>query len=220
MALSTAQKLKIKAGETILCLNAPADFKQKLSPLPENVLVTGDKRKKYHQIHWFVLNKAAFDKELENVLNLVNQQIVCWIYYPKGSSKLQTDLTRDKGWDNLLKHENTLTWLSLISFDETWSAFGCRRKNADDTINQATPKQREIEQYINATTKTITPPQDLLDLLNKNKSAATFFNTLSFTNKKEYVEWIVTAKKAETRYERLNETIKRLQLQWKNPRNI
>ena len=57
-------------------------------------------------------------------------------------------------------------------------------------------------------------------LLNKNKSAATFFNTLSFTNKKEYVEWIVTAKKAETRNERLNETIKRLQLQWKNPRNI
>jgi hypothetical protein len=47
-----------------------------------------------------------------------------WISYPKGSSKMQTDLTRDKGWEPL---EGTdLMWLSLVSVDDTWSAFGLR----------------------------------------------------------------------------------------------
>ena len=47
-----------------------------------------------------------------------------WISYPKGSSKLQTDLTRDKGWEPL--EGSDLMWLSLVSVDDTWSAFGLR----------------------------------------------------------------------------------------------
>ena len=47
-----------------------------------------------------------------------------WICYPKGSSKIQTDLTRDKGWQPL--DGSDLMWLSLVSIDETWSAFGLR----------------------------------------------------------------------------------------------
>jgi uncharacterized protein YdeI (YjbR/CyaY-like superfamily) len=63
-------------------------------------------------------------------------------------------------------------------------------------------------------------PDDLSSVLKKNKKASAFFNTLSFTNKKEYIEWIVTAKREETRKERVNGTIDRLNKSWKNPRNI
>jgi len=42
------------------------------------------------------------EKELKKVLRLVKDDVVCWIFYPKGSSKIQTDLTRDKGWEELL----------------------------------------------------------------------------------------------------------------------
>ena len=49
---------------------------------------------------------------------------LAWISYPKGSSKLQTDLTRDKGWEPL--EGGDLMWLSLVSIDDTWSAFGLR----------------------------------------------------------------------------------------------
>jgi hypothetical protein len=31
---------------------------------------------------------------------------------------MQTDLTRDKGWDALMRHKE-LQWISLISFDAT-----------------------------------------------------------------------------------------------------
>ena len=47
-----------------------------------------------------------------------------WISYPKGSSKCQTDLTRDKGWEPLANGD--LMWLSLVSVDDVWSAFGLR----------------------------------------------------------------------------------------------
>ena len=87
------------------------------------------------------------EKELKKVLNLLKEEVICWIYYPKGSSAIQTDLTRDKGWESLLKHEN-LQWLSLISFDEVWSAFGMRLKKVKDEKKDAKLKERIVFQYL------------------------------------------------------------------------
>jgi hypothetical protein len=125
MQLSTAKKLKIKEGQTLLTVHAPADFENKLAPIPKAVTIS-TKAKAFDQVHWFVTNKAGMEKDLKKVLPMIKGEIVCWIYYPKSRSKIQTDLSRDKGWDELLK--NDLQWLSLISFDETWSAFGMRQK--------------------------------------------------------------------------------------------
>jgi hypothetical protein len=47
-----------------------------------------------------------------------------WVSFPKASSGIQTDLSRDKGWETL---EGTgLKWISLVSVDPTWSAFALR----------------------------------------------------------------------------------------------
>jgi hypothetical protein len=143
---------------------------------------------------------------------------VCWIYYPKGTSKIQTDLTRDKGWESLLKH-NHLQWISLISFNETWSSFGMRLKTEGDKKKKEIPKEREIFKYIDAEKKTINLPDDFSNALDKSKKEQAFFNTLSFTNKKEYVEWIVTAKREDTKASRVKESIERLGKGWKNPAN-
>jgi len=50
----------------------------------------------------------------------------------------------------------------------------------------------------------------------KHKKAAGFFDSLAFTHKREYVEWIVSAKKDETRQTRLRTTIEKLQAGKKN----
>jgi hypothetical protein len=218
MPSTIAQKLKIKESDTILTLNAPADFKKVLGPVPKGATIT-EKASGYQQVHWFVLSKAQMEKELGKVLKLVTDGILCWIYYPKGTSKIQTDLTRDKGWEALLKHKD-LQWINLISFNDTWSAFAFRRKTDSDKKKDATPKKREIFDYIDAEKKTVRLPDDLAAALKKNKKADTFYQSLSFSNKKEYVEWIILAKREETRTERVNGTIERLLKQWKNPRNI
>lgn len=218
MANSNIQKLKIKENYTLLAINAPADFKKNLEPIPPGLKITGN-AKNYQQVHWFVLNKKQMDDELNKVLPLVKQDVVCWIYYPKGSSGIQSNLTRDKGWENLLKHDE-LQWISLISFNEIWSTFGCRLKTDADKKNQSKPTQRAIFDYIDRQKKIVLLPDEFASVLKKNKKAEDFFNSLSFTNKKEYVEWIVTAKREETKTERIKGSIERLNKEWKNPRNI
>jgi hypothetical protein len=218
MATALSQKLKIKEGFTLLTINAPSGFQKTLAPLPAGVKISAS-AKNHNQIHWFVTNKAQMEKELDEVLKSIKDDVLCWIYYPKGTSKIQTDLTRDKGWDKLLKHDE-LQWLTLISFDDTWSAFAFRMKSADDKKKEAKPKERPIFNYIDQQKKIVTLPEDLANILKKNKKAEDFFQTLSFTNRKEYVEWIVTAKREETRNERIKGTIERLEKEWKNPRNI
>jgi len=218
MANTTAQKLRIREGFTLLTINAPADFKKNMGALPAGVKITSD-TKKYDQVHWFVMNRSQLEKEINKVLKLIKADVVLWIYYPKGSSKIQTDLNRDKGWDELMKHD-TLTWISLISFDDTWSTFGARLKNEADKKKEAKPVEREIFKWVNPQTKEVKVPDDLAAAMKKNKKSQEFFNALSFTNKKEYIEWIVTAKREETRKERVEGTIERLAKSWKNPRNI
>lgn len=51
---------------------------------------------------------------MSKVMKLVKPEIIVWVYYPKISSKLQTDLTGVKGWDCLLAESDKLTWISLI----------------------------------------------------------------------------------------------------------
>ncbi len=217
MAKSIADKLRIKEGFVLLGINLPADFTSGIGDLPNGVSIVA-KGKKYNQLHWFVRNRMQLEKELDKVLPLITKEVLCWIYYPKTTSNLQTDLTRDKGWDNLLKQDN-LQWVSLVSFNDTWSTFGCRLKTDADIKKENKPKHRPILDYIDPATKTVTLPEDLRIALTKNKTAQLFFNALSFTNRKEYVEWVVTAKREATKTERIRATIEKLGKGWKNPSN-
>jgi len=220
MATTISDKLRIKPAFTLLTLNAPSNYKKGLTGLPAGVKIT-DTGKSPDQVHWFVQNRAQMEKEMSKVMKLVKPGVIVWVYYPKGSSGVQTDLTRDKGWDCLLAESDKLTWISLISFDETWSVFGFRAKNETDIKKEAMPiPDREIFQWVNPSTKKVTIPDDLAAFFRKHKKEAAFFDTLSFTNKKEYLEWIVTAKREATRTERIKGTIERLTKNWKNPRNI
>lgn len=144
MATSVADKLRIKPQFTLLTLHAPADFKKELQGLPAGVKIT-DSGKEYNQVHWFVISKAQLEKEMSKVMKLVKPEVTVWVYYPKGTSKIQTDLTRDKGWDCLLSEGDKLTWISLISFNDTWSVFGFRAKTEADKKKEAKPKVRDIQ---------------------------------------------------------------------------
>jgi hypothetical protein len=215
MASSIADKLRIKKGFSLLVINKPLDFEKSLGQLPDDVSIIA-KGKQFDQVHWFVQGKSEMENQLDTILHLLKEGIVCWTYYPKVSSKIQTDLTRDKGWDELLKHDE-LTWISLVSFDTTWSVFGFRLKTDADRKKAGKPKEKPVLDYIDTVSRTITLPDDLKAALAKHKSAQSFFHSLSFTNRKEYVEWIVSAKRAETRTDRVKKTIEKLDNNLKNP---
>ncbi|MCX6317068.1 MAG: YdeI/OmpD-associated family protein [Bacteroidetes bacterium] len=223
MPKSVAEKLRIKSDQLLVCLHAPASFEKGLGKLPSGVRLVHDPKSPpagFHHIHWFVQNQALLEKELPKVLKWLSPGVYVWVYYPKGSSNIPTDLTRDKGWDFLMSQGDKLVWLQLISFDDTWSVFGLRAQTDEDKKKAAKPKpEREIFNWVDPKNKTVRLPDDLALAFKKNKKESAFFDSLSFSNKKEYVEWIVTAKREETRKERISGTIERLGKQWKNPAN-
>lgn len=188
-----------------------------LSPLPMGVKITTVKSVPCDHIYWFVKTVAEVVEQQAEVLKLLKPNVLLWVMHPKGTSKIQTDLTRDKGWDSLMAIKD-LAWFSYISFNDTWTAVGVRRKTEADKKREAKPaEERLIFKYADSKTKTITLPEDLAKVLNANKKAKELFDALAFSHRREYVEWVITAKREETRNARLQGTIDKLLAGLKNP---
>jgi hypothetical protein len=125
-----AKKLKLKPGQRAGLIAAPPGYLKALSPLPEGVVVADRLSGKFDWLQVFVKTKAEIDKLAPRAAKALKPEGLLWISFPKGSSKIQTDLTRDIGWDVL--RELDLKWLTrsslcwIVSVDDTWSAFALR----------------------------------------------------------------------------------------------
>ena len=117
-------KLKLKAGQRAVILNAPDDYLAMLQPLPEHVEITRELAGAADWIQLFVKTRAELEQLLPQVLAALKPTSLLWLTFPKGTSRIQTDLTRDVGWDALKQAD--LKWVNLISVDPTWSAFCLR----------------------------------------------------------------------------------------------
>jgi len=116
-----AKKMKLKPGLNAAVINAPEKYIKELNHDAEiSEILSG----KYDWIQIFVKNKAELDKLFPKVLKLFKPESLLWISFPKGTSKIQTDLTRDKGWDVVAAA--ALKWTNLVSANELWSAFAVR----------------------------------------------------------------------------------------------
>jgi hypothetical protein len=60
-------------------------------------------------------------------------------------------------------------------------------------------------------------PAEFKKVLSDNPDIAEFFDTLSYTHRKEYARWIAEAKKDETRQRRLNKAVEMLRNKMKHP---
>ena len=119
-----AKKLKLKPGTRAAVVGAPEGYLAQLgAPSDVTVSETLDGGP-FDWIQVFVRTSAELAALVGPVTAAIASTGHIWISYPKGSSKLQTDLTRDKGWEPLAGGD--LMWLSLVSVDDVWSAFGLR----------------------------------------------------------------------------------------------
>jgi hypothetical protein len=118
------KKMKLKPGQRAAIINAPDNYLEALQPLPAEAEVTEQLVGTFDWVQLFVKTQAELEQVLPRVRAALKPAGTLWITFPKGTSKIQTDLTRDKGWDALRALD--LKWINLISVDETWSAFSLR----------------------------------------------------------------------------------------------
>jgi hypothetical protein len=116
--------MKLKPGQRAAIIDAPAGYLDEFHPLPDGAEISTQLDGRFDWIQVFVKTKAELDGLIQDLVAALKPESLLWISFPKGASKIQTDLSRDKGWDALRDVE--LKWINLISVNETWSAFSLR----------------------------------------------------------------------------------------------
>lgn len=91
------KKLGIKAGQSVLLVNAPKNFlARELQPLPENVRLTSTQSgKPLDFIILFVDSANTLQKELPNLKPKLAHDGILWVSWPKKTSGVATDLSFD-----------------------------------------------------------------------------------------------------------------------------
>jgi hypothetical protein len=115
------KKIKLKPRAKAAIIHAPGNY---LDELQHDSEISFSVRGKFDWIQIFVKNKAELDALAPRAANALKPESMLWITFPKGTSRIQTDLTRDKGWDEVQKLN--LKWINLVSINETWSVFAMR----------------------------------------------------------------------------------------------
>jgi hypothetical protein len=197
------KKLLITDAKKVAVINAPIGLGQvdRKKDGPVDVLLV------------FVRDKKDVSMSVDQAISSLGSEGVLWFAYPKKSSGIKTDINRDSGWSPLAK--NKFVPVTQVAIDETWSAL---RFKPVDQIPKLTRKTAIGQQpFKPGKERTLELSTEFQQLLSKNKKAGVFFKSLSFTNRKEYVVWLESAKKPETKQKRLTDAIEKLLSEKGNP---
>jgi hypothetical protein len=212
-----AKKLQIKPGKSWLFYNAPDNYLAAIEPLPEGTTATFKPGGDIDGIQLFVTDSAELAKSLKDVAPLLKPDTIIWATYPKKASGIKTDLEMTKSWDEATKYG--LRPVASAGVDKNWTAIRLRpeeQTKVSEFCNEEIEKN-DHSQYIDLVNRKIIPPPDMQAVLARSTAALTFFDSLSFTNKKEYVVWILSAKQEKTKADRLEKLNGKLLGGKKNP---
>ena len=113
---------KLKFKDSAIVLNAPKEIKDEFIKL--GMKITFDKKTKSTNTLIFINNNQELLNFLKHDLENIEYDSVLWFAYPKGTSKIKTDINRDT--IRLTVEEFGLKTVTAISIDETWSALRFR----------------------------------------------------------------------------------------------
>jgi hypothetical protein len=211
------KKLQIKPGSVWLLYNAPVNYLPLIDPLPGGAQISHEAKGEYNGIQLFIKNSTELTQALQIIKPLLKPGTILWVTYPKKSSGIQTDLEMMSSWDELT--HLSLRPVTAISVNETWTALRFKpveHTKTSEGRNEAV-RNNEYSAYIDVDNKQIILPPLMKKTLEQTPQALAFYQQLSYSNKKEYVLWILTAKQEKTRDERLAKTVEKLLAGKKNP---
>ena len=212
-----AKKLFIKPGKNWLFYNAPNSYFSTLEPLPADVTIFYNPTRTFDGVQLFVKNTKELATSLKILAPVLKPDTMFWITYPKKSSGIESDLEMMGSWVEVEKYG--LRIVASAAIDDTWTALRFRPIDLVKTSEgrNDSVRQNEYSAYIDVDNKQIRLPPVIADALSTQHKAMEFYQQLSYSNKKEYVLWILTAKQEKTRDERLVKLVEKLNSGKKNP---
>lgn len=211
---SLLEKLQLNEEKNLLIQGLPSSIEKQFIKLSFSKNLTPLlKKRKIDFALVFAVSQRQLIGILKDIVPVLQEDAKLWIAYPKLTSKIASDLSRDKSWDFVSDHG--FEAVRLIALDNVWTAARFKKPEVESKKkeNFCSTNPAPGVDYKN---RTIQVPQELQQLFNRNKPAAVFFDSLAFTHKREYVEWIISAKREETKARRLETTIEKLSAGKKN----
>ncbi len=221
MALQTvAEKLLLKDEKNVLIQGLPSSVEKQFSKITfaKNVTPLLKSRGIEFGIVFAVSHKHLNDM-LRDVVPALKENAKFWVAYPKRTAKIASDLSREENWEALTDLGYEIA--RVIELDSVWNAVRFKKlgvMDVDDIIagNTENDIEEDMEEVIVTPKKiavvagNIDVPDALQKQLDGNREANETFENLAPSHKKEYIEWILSAKKDETRMKRIYTTIEKL----------
>jgi Bacteriocin-protection, YdeI or OmpD-Associated len=217
MSQTLVEKLQLSEEKNLLIQGLPSSIEKQFAKLAfAKSLTPLLKSKKIDFALVFAVNERQLTGIVSEVLPALGDEAKFWVAYPKAASKIVTTLNRDCSWECILGAGYET--VRQVALDHVWTALRFKKGDRVASLKRAAVRETVMsEAGVDIATRTIQPPADLARELRQSKTASHFFDKLSFSNKKEYVTWITSAKKEETRSKRLESTIEKLIAGKKNP---
>ncbi len=212
-----AKKLQMKPGKRWLLYQVPENYLSLLDPLPEGLSLHFAAEGTFDGMQLFVKNSRELAEGMNALHAVLQPDTILWVIYPKKSSGIGTDLEMTGNWQ--LMETYGLDAVTAAAVDATWTALRFKpvaQIKKSDTCNAELPAT-DYSAYIDVVARKITLPPDIMEALAPHPAAVDFYEALSYSNKKEYVLWVLTAKQEKTRQDRLQKMIAKLLQGKKNP---
>ena len=103
----------------VIHLHAPENYPQLLGELPCGAILEDRLRKSASFIHYFTKVKSSLSKDFPKLKEALVPDGTLWISWPKGASKVTTDVNENVVREIGLK--GGLVDVKVCAFDETWS---------------------------------------------------------------------------------------------------
>jgi len=210
------EKLQLKDEKNLLIQGLPSAIEKQFAKLTYAKNVTPLlKSRKVDFALVFAISQQQLNNVLCEVIPALHEDSKLWVAYPKTTSKIVSDLNRDCSWDCLTKKEYES--VRMVALDHVWSAIRFKRTEKIPNRSRAFSEVKSLEMGVDFEKRLVVAPVELERLFTKHEEAKEFFSYLSFTNQKEYVNWIQGAKKEETKQRRLETALEKLLAGKKNP---
>jgi Bacteriocin-protection, YdeI or OmpD-Associated len=209
---SLPEKLQLKDEKNLLIQGLPSSVEKQFIKFSFAKNVTPLLRSRRID---FALVFAVSQKQLRDILRDVvpamHPEAKLWVAYPKISSKIASDLCKECNWDFVCQYGYKNS--DSVTLDHVWNAVQFKKQEGE-LLTTSEDEDGEMEvvtvRAVNVTNRAVEIPGELKTALSKNKQAAAYYESLPFSHKREYVQWISEAKKGETKTRRAEKTLEML----------
>jgi len=115
------KKLGFKPGMRVTYIGAPDHYEDLLGHLPSDIDVRARLTGKFDLIHFFTTRLSRLRTELPRLFRSLEPTGILWISWPKGTSKIDTDLNGNIVRSTILKGYEQLVDVKVCAVDDDWS---------------------------------------------------------------------------------------------------